>query len=320
MAVPTSCPDDSRGLLLCPACFCCMRKVDVTLADQIEFACLMEATARKPGNVHPAAAFDDLRYEDFVRAAQAISQPLSMVREIGLGNAIFEAVRCTRSATGTNVNLGIILLLAPLAAVPGHVPLDEGVQAILSGTTTVDAERVYTAISLAQPGGLGKAAAQDIHEHPTVTLLEAMRLAVARDRIAEQYVEGYRLVFEARTQLCKLLSRLGDWEAAVIWLHVWIMSRWPDTLIARKCGRELAEEASVRARGVMDRATDVARFERWQLEEFDTWLRSDGHRRNPGTTADLIAATLFAAIRDGLIDVPTRDEICLRARSIVLLT
>jgi triphosphoribosyl-dephospho-CoA synthase len=30
--------------------------------------------------------------------------------------------------------------------------------------------------------------------------------------------------------------------------------------------------------------------------DFDRWLRADGHRRNPGTTADLIAAALMVAL------------------------
>jgi triphosphoribosyl-dephospho-CoA synthase len=38
--------------------------------------------------------------------------------------------------------------------------------------------------------------------------------------------------------------------------------------------------------------------------ELDFWLRSDGHRRNPGTTADLIAASLFAGIHNGIITAP----------------
>ena len=44
------------------------------------------------------------------------------------------------------------------------------------------------------------------------------------------------------------------------------------------------------------------------LADFDFWLRSDGHRRNPGTTADLIAAALFAGLRDGWIDTRNRGR------------
>ena len=42
------------------------------------------------------------------------------------------------------------------------------------------------------------------------------------------------------------------------------------------------------------------------LADLDFWLRSDGHRRNPGTTADLIAAGLFAALREHQIALPFR--------------
>ena len=40
--------------------------------------------------------------------------------------------------------------------------------------------------------------------------------------------------------------------------------------------------------------------------DLDFWLRSDYHRRNPGTTADIVAAGLFAALREGIIPVPFR--------------
>ena len=40
--------------------------------------------------------------------------------------------------------------------------------------------------------------------------------------------------------------------------------------------------------------------------DFDFWLRADGNRRNPGATADLVAAALFAGLRDGLLPPPWR--------------
>jgi triphosphoribosyl-dephospho-CoA synthase len=43
------------------------------LAALIESACLMEATARKPGNVHPGASFADLCHRDFVVSAGAVA-------------------------------------------------------------------------------------------------------------------------------------------------------------------------------------------------------------------------------------------------------
>ena len=37
---------------------------------------------------------------------------------------------------------------------------------------------------------------------------------------------------------------------------------------------------------------------------FDDWLRDPSRRFNPGTTADLVTAALYAALRDGTIRVP----------------
>ena len=288
----------------------------MTLAEQIERACLMEATARKPGNVHPAASFDDLCYDDFVRAAQAIAEPLANVRTVGLGRAIYDAVAATRDATGTNVNLGIVLLLAPLAAVPERLPLKDHLPDVLNNTTRTDAEWVYAAIGLAHPGGLGQVPSQDVNERPTVTLREAMALAAERDRIAQQYVNDFELVFDARAKLSELVLREADWEKVVVALHIWILAHWPDTLIARKCGWDMAERATLLARELQADSGDQPRANPTRLDEFDQWLRADGHRRNPGTTADLIAATLFAALRDGLIEPPSDENIKQMAKSI----
>ena len=281
----------------------------VKLAEQIELACLMEATARKPGNVHPAAAFDDLCYDDFVRASRAIAEPLTAASVAGIGRTVLDSVQATRAATGTNVNLGIVLLLAPLAAVPINVSLESGIGAILEGTTIEDAGHVYIAIRLAQPGGMGQVSSQDIGERPTVRLRDAMRLASDRDRIAEQYANGFQLVFEASKKLTEFTGGSDDWEDAIISLHVWILSKWPDTLIARKCGWEIAREASERAAKLFSQSETGSPLNPDQLRAFDKWLRADGHRRNPGTTADLVAAALFVALRDGLIVAPSREEI-----------
>jgi hypothetical protein len=65
--------------------------------------------------------------------------------------------------------------------------------------------------------------------------------------------------------------------------------------------RSAAMAAEVLAAGQPDDEPYVRR-----LADLDFWLRSDSHRRNPGTTADLIAAGLFAALRDGRLQPPFR--------------
>jgi triphosphoribosyl-dephospho-CoA synthase len=77
------------------------------------------------------------------------------------------------------------------------------------------------------------------------------------------------------------------------------LAEYPDSLIARKCGSEIAAEASCRAAKALTLRHTFDMAYRSELAEFDAWLRADGHRRNPGTTADLVAATLFVAEIDG---------------------
>ncbi len=271
----------------------------VDLARLCEQACLMEATARKPGNVHPGARFKDLCYEDFVESAQWAAPWLARAGVDGVGRAVFEAVRATRARVGTNTNLGIALLMAPLAAVPLDQTLGIGIDEVLRALTPEDAVHVYEAIRFAQPGGLGSVQDGDVATAPPTDLLWAMQLAADRDWIARQYVTGFRNLLEMAVPTLAEWQPAAGWELRVIHLHLELMARWPDTLIARKCGGEVAAESARRARAVLDSGWPGSPAGPGAVEDFDAWLRADGHRRNPGTTADAVAATLFAAMRDG---------------------
>src|SRR3954449_10196033 len=91
-------------------------------------ACLYEATARKPGNVHPGENFDDATtYAAFVASAVVIGPIMSSAADLGVGRTVLASVRATRQAVNTNTNLGTILLLAPLAAVPADAQLTGGI-------------------------------------------------------------------------------------------------------------------------------------------------------------------------------------------------
>lgn len=257
-------------------------------------ACILEVTARKPGNVHRYADFADATLVDFLLSATAIAGPLDRAAGIGVGGAILEAVEATRAVVATNTNLGMILLLAPLAAA-GDDPAT--VARVVERTTVDDARLVYRAIRLARPGGLGSAGSQDVGGEPTVTLLEAMRLAADRDAIARQYAHGYADVFAALAGFRDELAAGLPLEPAIVRTHLRLMAGHPDTLIARKRGRPIAAEAAERAA----RALEGAEID---LHALDAWLRGDGHARNPGATADLVAAVLFLALRDGTISLP----------------
>ncbi|MEI8379418.1 MAG: triphosphoribosyl-dephospho-CoA synthase [Planctomycetota bacterium] len=309
------------------------------LIDAIEICCLIEATARKPGNVHPCAAFDDLSYDDFVQAASASAKPLANSRSGSLGMAILQAVEATQSVTRSNVNLGIALLIAPLACVPADSPLESGIGVILARTSIQDAADTFAAILAAKPGGLGKTTSQDVHDQPTVTLREAMVLAADRDRIAQQYATDFagllgrdrRWLVEEWTSAHEQVGRLNSnwrcddpvfsecltaWEVAVIRFQMRLLATTPDSLVVRKCGQAIAVELQHRAVAVAE-SDWPGEPSGWSLLlQFDQWLRADGHRRNPGTTADFVAAALFAAVRDDLIQIPSREEVVQHAARI----
>jgi triphosphoribosyl-dephospho-CoA synthase len=82
------------------------------------------------------------------------------------------------------------------------------------------------------------------------------------------------------------------------------MARCPDTLIARKRGAAEAAEAARRARAVLDAGWPHAEEGRAAFADLDGWLRAEGHSRNPGATADLIAACLFVLLHEGRIALP----------------
>ena len=272
-----------------------------------QIACLLEVTARKPGNVHRFADFADLHYLDFLLSATALVQPLDEVRQRGVGPAVLAAVKATRQVVTTNTNLGMILLLAPLAAVPEEISLADGIEPILAATTIDDARAVYQAIRLAAPGGLGRVKHQDVAREPAVTLREAMALAADRDLVARQYANGFQQVLhEALPALQGSLRDDPRLETAVVAASLQMLARHHDSLIVRKAGRAAAEVVRHKAGQIVEAGWPATPRSLRLCREFDTRLRSQASLLNPGTTADLITAALFAALRDGTIQLPRR--------------
>lgn len=273
---------------------------EVTAAGQL--ACLLEVSAPKPGNVSPGLHFHDTRYEDFLASAVAIGPALAGAAQRPLGTTIRTAVEDTRRWTGSNTNLGIVLLLAPLARAalrPGG-PLRERLAQTLAETTVADAAEVYSAIRYVRPGGLGEAAAEDVSEPPSVTLREAMGLAAERDAIAREYVTNFELTFEVGVPAIRAARRDGlAWTDSAVDAYLKLLESTPDTHIARKLGNTEAEAVSQRAREILRAGGTRSAKGRQALASLDAELRDPRNRRNPGTTADLTCAALFVVILEG---------------------
>ncbi|HKV73016.1 MAG TPA: triphosphoribosyl-dephospho-CoA synthase [Gemmatimonadales bacterium] len=273
------------------------------VAGAVELACRLEATAPKPGNVSPTRAFANMRYEDFLASAAAIA-PILADTSLGLGATIHWAVVATRRRVTANTNLGIVLLLTPLAraARTQSGPLRPAVRSVLDTTTVADAAEVYRAIQLAEPGGLGHAPEQDLARAPTVTLLETMRLAAGRDAIAAEYVSGYQRTFEVTTPALRRARLDGlSWDDAIVEVYLALLASRPDTLIARKHGVAAAKQVSDQATEVIQAGGVRTGPGRSALAAFDASLADPHNSRNPGSTADLLAAGLLVLLLvDGL--------------------
>jgi len=266
-------------------------------------SCMLEVSAEKPGNITPRHDFADTSYEDMLRSAIAMGPEIGRAAERGVGETVLAAVRATRRVAAANTNLGIVLLLTPLArAALLDGPLRSRLAEVLDALTLDDARTAYTAILEAGAGGLDGPVEHDVRAAPTVALGDAMAAAAQRDSVAAEYTTGYAVTFELG--LPALARGLDDGlrpRDATVELSLELLAAVPDTLIARKRGRRAAERVSAGAARVL--AAGGVRDDpgRAALGTFDASLREDGNALNPGTTADLVTAVLFVALLEGLL-------------------
>ncbi len=273
-------------------------------------ACLLELAAAKPGNVHRGADFEETTFIDFMMSAVGLGEAIDQLAERPLGELILSAVKQTETLAGSNTNLGIILLLGPLAKCDADELQSTHVEELLNRLTRQDCIDVFEAIRIAKPGGLGTSQQMDVTSNATIDhdLITAMQFASDQDMIAKQYANGFQQVFgEVQDALEKGLDLFGNVCDGIVYAHINVMATFPDSLIARKCGADTAEQSRLMAGNVIECLTDSqsSRTNYWNaVSELDFWLRSDGNRRNPGTTADLIVAAIYVALRNGKLTPP----------------
>ena len=270
---------------------------EAEIADAVIWACRQEVMAPKPGNVNCFSDGHNMHVDDFIASAHAIA-PVMATRGLSVGERIKQAIDATQAVVSSNTNLGIVLLFAPLccAIEDSNTPqqLFNKLTQVLLSLDCHDARLCYQAIRKARAGGLGKAEQQDVANEPNVTLLQAMALAAERDLIARQYTNNYRDILQLLLPTLTNALRSGEgieWATALAYLYS--LSMMPDSLICRKQSRELAEAVSEKAREFMSYLNENNRLEDFSdhLTAWDNELKQKAI--NPGTSADLIAATLL---------------------------
>jgi triphosphoribosyl-dephospho-CoA synthase len=263
------------------------------IAAAFQAACRAELDTPKPGNVHVFADGHRMTAAQFIRSADAAAGPLAQPG-VRIGARILAAVEATAAAVGTNTNLGIILLCAPLAAAAERQPPDLRAEVTrrLAALDIEDTRLAFRAIALAAPAGLGRVARHDVHKPALVSLQAAMAEAADRDRIARKYATGFADVFAIGLDaFAGARVREPIWATVAVYLS--FLAAFPDTHIVRKHGPAAAEDVRRDAQALHARlqsAEDPAHL----LPDLLAWDRALKEQAiNPGTSADLTVATLF---------------------------
>ncbi|MFW5427355.1 MAG: triphosphoribosyl-dephospho-CoA synthase [Methylophagaceae bacterium] len=269
--------------------------------DQIQecvfWACRQEVSAPKPGNVNNFSGNHEMEVEDFLKSAHAIA-PIMAQRNLSVGALILQSIRATRDVVDCNTNLGIVLLFAPLCKAMHQCrtfeQLPNALENVLDNLTIDDAEKCYQAIRIAEAGGMGEIENQDINEQPTITLKQAMKIAEKRDTIARQYTNNYDAIWcIGLPNLTKSINCGETVEWATTFAYLIMLSKIPDTLISRKKGRAVSEKVSTSAHSLIKKIKENNNLSDSKSEviRWDNELKKE--KLNPGTTADLTAATLL---------------------------
>jgi len=265
-------------------------------------ALLLEVTGTpKPGNVDRHRDYPDLRFEHFVAGAVGAWPGLSLLAgEAPLGEGFERAVEGMADQRGGNTQFGALLALAPLVRAGNHGELSpSGARDVVEAANVEDAVSFYRAFEHVDvavgdpPEGLdeldvrrGADAAPVLHERG-LTLADVMALSADVDGVAAEWVAGFERTFEAAAWLLADEGAVPDRTSRVF---LRLLADEADTFVVKTVGREAAEEATRRARAVLDG------------EESGEELAGELVERgiNPGTTADLTAGALFVALERGL--------------------
>lgn len=265
----------------------------LTVTEDAQTALLLEAGTQKPGNVGPEHDFDDTTFHQFLVGAVGARHGLAYAADgAPVGAAFLRSVRYASRHEGGNTQFGALLLLVPLVRAEGQGDINE-VDEVVADTTPEDAARFYKAFDHTDVYVGETETEYDVNDPMSrervvedgVTMYDLMERSADRDGVASEWTNGFKRCFEAGKTL---REHDGTTREAVREAYLRLLSDEPDTFVAKKHGKEMAEDVSRRAREVVSGEKTV--------EEFDAELRAESI--NPGTTADITAAGIFVALRE----------------------
>jgi triphosphoribosyl-dephospho-CoA synthase len=133
-----------------------------------------------------------------------------------------------------------------------------------------------------------------------ITPLQVFEICREKDMICREWVTGFSMVFE--TGYPYLIERIqagASINDATVDTFLKILADNPDSLILRKSGLEAAKTVSKKAEAIMQAGGTATETGRKMLNALDDELKEENGKMNPGTTADLTAASLFVLLLTG---------------------
>jgi len=260
-------------------------------AERAQLAMMLEVTAfPKPGNVDRCHDYPDTVLEHFLASIIFARHSLEMATAPGarVGDVIYDAVERTGIHKGGNTHFGTFILLVPLV-MGGDIP---GAGRVVRATTVEDAVTFYKAFGRTQVRVLSSDPL-DIHDPSAperirtqgLTLYGIMEHSRENDMVAREWTNGF-----ARTRRgADLLKSHGCGRESIVRTFIDLLAEEPDTFVVKKHGVTVADTVVKKAREVREGARDLAEFDRECI----------GKGINPGSTADIIIASLYVALGEG---------------------
>jgi triphosphoribosyl-dephospho-CoA synthase len=260
------------------------------------------SSSPKPGNVDRCHDFSDIGFNHFLISAVS-AYPIFRKAADGegsVGSLILEGVHAWKTWNlGSNTHFGSLVLLIPIAIAAGKPDeLHRELANVLENTSVTDAIDFYSAFEKAKARvvevdsfSLNDRNWQGAVRESGKTLLELMKLSSKHDIVAREWATNYERSFLLAKRLDEQICRWGQ-NDGIVRTFLEALAEVPDSLICAKFGWEVALKVSQRAgEALLDDTLGKAR-------ELDTDLLADDI--NPGSTADLIAASIFISLLGGV--------------------
>ena len=277
-------------------------RIRIILKKQIKFVCDTEIKSLKPGNVHKYSKGHGMNIKDFLKSSLIISKCLTK-NNLDLGKKILVSVNEIQNKIKKNTNLGIILMLSPIATIvqkEGVISKEEllkKIKSLIKKQNIKNSIPIFKAISLTSPGGLGFSKKYDVNEPSNTNLYKAMEFAKEKDLIARQYCNGFKDIYKIGIPAYKIFyNKWGKVDWALTGVYLTFLKKFNDSHIVRNKGNKIATSIKKEAKKYyffLKNNKSLTKIKK-KLLVFDKKLKSK--RINPGTTADLTVATLLLEI------------------------